>query len=180
MNIKTVFPFPHYHFDDVLTINKCGAESVKMNASIQAKMDSKSLELSHKKCYVMHAGKNQETCPKLKVNEKEMQRTNKQRYLGNLVCPSGKVDDNIEDRFGRGLGIINQIMSLLREVSFGRYYFQMALVFRNSLLINSILCNIEADYQLKEKHVEKLESLDRILLQRVCQSTRTTAIESYY
>ena len=46
-------------------------------------------------------------------------------------------------RHDKGLGIVNQIMGLLKEVNFGHFYFEMALLFRNSMLINGMLCSIE-------------------------------------
>ena len=109
-----------------------------------------------------------------------MQITDRQKYLGDLVLSSAKLDDNIEERYKKGLGIISQIISLLKEISFGNYYFQMAIIFRNALLINSVLLNIEAAYQIKVKHIDCLESLDNILWSKVFQSPSTTASESYF
>ena len=48
------------------------------------------------------------------------------------------------------------------------------------MLLNSILCNIEVVYDIKNKHIEKLESLDRLFWKKVFLTTSTTAAESYY
>ena len=55
---------------------------------------------------------------------------------------------NLYERFKKGIGIINEIMSILKEVSFGYHYFEIGILFRNSKLINGIMCSIEALYGL--------------------------------
>ena len=56
--------------------------------------------------------------------------------------------------FNKGIGIANKIIGMLKEVSFGCYYFEMAVLFRQSMLINSILCNNEVLYGLTNTHIE--------------------------
>ena len=80
------------------------------------------------------------------------------------MTSSGKINENIEERFNKGLGKINDIMSMLNEVSFGHYFFEMALMFRQSMLINSILCNVEVLYGITKTHVEKLEAVDKTFM----------------
>ena len=137
-----------------------------MNALIESNIKNKKLKLGFDKCFQLHFGKPLISCPQLKVDGLDMKKSSKQRYLGDLLVTSGKIDDNIEDRFAKGMGIINQIMSLLREVSFGRYFFKMAVMFRNSLLITAVLFNIEAAYGIKQSHIDRLELLDKILSQK--------------
>ena len=96
----------------------------------------------------MHVGKNTSQCPKLSVHGREMQKTKKEKYLGDILSSSGRIDDNINERFKKGIGIINEIMSILKEVSFGYHYFEIGILFRNSKLINGIMCSIEALYGL--------------------------------
>ena len=134
--------------DDILGISECGAKSVKMNAYIEAKIEGKQLELGKTKCFQMHVGKNTSQCPKLSVHGREMQKTKKEKYLGDILSSSGRIDDNINERFKKGIGIINEIMSILKEVSFGYHYFEIGILFRNSKLINGIMCSIEALYGL--------------------------------
>ena len=43
----------------------------------------------------------------------------------------------------------------------------MALLFRNSMLINSLLSSSEVWYGVENNHIEKLEKCDRILLTRL-------------
>ena len=58
-------------------------------------------------------------------------------------------------------------MSILKEVSFGYHYFQIGMLFRNSKLVNGIMCSIEALYGIKSKHIETLEKLDRELFRKI-------------
>ena len=76
---------------------------------------------------------------------------------------NGQIDDNLKARHSKGVGIVNQIMSLLKEVSFGPYYFQMALMFRNSQLINGTLYNMEALHGVRNNHLDIIEECDKML-----------------
>ena len=104
---------------DILGISECGFTSVKLNAFIQAKIEGKQLELGHSKCFQMHVGKKTNKYPKLAVHGKEMQTTSKEKYLGDTLISTAKIHENINERFKKGIGIINEIMTILKEVSFG-------------------------------------------------------------
>ena len=69
---------------------------------------------------------------------------------------------------------------MLKEVYFGYHYFEMALMFRSSMLINGILCSIESLYGLTDGHIEQLEQCDRMLMRQLFSSVSTTAIEAFY
>ena len=166
--------------DDILTVSECSTDSVKMNATIQAKVEGKQLQLSHKKCFQMHIGKNKSCCPTLSVNGKDMKTANQEKYLGEILTSDAKIDKSITERYNKGIGIGNLIISMLKEVSFGVHYFEMAMMFRNSMLINGILCSIESVYGLTDKHIEQLELCDRILMKKIINSVSTTATEAYY
>ena len=92
-----------------------------------------------------------------------------QKYLGDIICNTGKNDKNIAARVKKGYGIINQIFSILEEVFFGKYYFKVAKIFRESLFINSILLNSEAWYNLSKKNIDDLEKVDNILLRKTLE-----------
>ena len=125
-------------------------------------MDSKNLELSYDKCYKIHVGKSDDKCPTLLINKLPMREEKRQKYLGEIISASTKVDDNIEEKYKKGLGVVNQILGILREITFGNFYFQTAIILRNGMLLPSILTNIEVIHNLQKKHIEKLESLDKI------------------
>ena len=60
--------------DDILTINKCDSTASAMNSTVNTFIESKKLELSHKKCCVIHVGKKTGSCPTSKVHDKIMHR----------------------------------------------------------------------------------------------------------
>ena len=127
-NYKKTVKIPPLSFvDDILGISDCGPKSVKMNAFIEAKIEGKQLELGYKKCFQMHVGNTKNTCPKLSVHGREMQTTKREKYLGDILTSTAKIDDNIQDRYRKGIGIINEIMSIHKEVSFGYHYFEIGI-----------------------------------------------------
>ena len=128
----------------------------------------------------MHVGKLKNTCCDLFIHGKQMQKTEKEKYLGNILTSNGKLEQNIHDRYSKGIGIINEIMGTIKEVSFGYHYFDIGLLFRNSKLINGILCSIEALYGLKTTDIEKLEKCDHLFFRQLFRSGAGTPIESFY
>ena len=128
----------------------------------------------------MHVGKNAACCPVLKVQDKEMLTSKREKYLGDILTNDCKINSNIDERYNKGIGIVNQIISMLKEISFGHHYFEMAIMFRQAMLVNSIMCNSEVLYGLSKAHIEKLESVDVYLWKNVFSSKVSTPIESYY
>ena len=106
--------------------------------------------------------------------------SSREKYLGDILTSDCKINSNIEERVNKGMGIVNQIVSLLKEISFGEHYFEMAVTFRQSMLINSILCNSEVLYGLNKTHIESLEAVDTYLWRNVFSSMVSTSIESYF
>jgi hypothetical protein len=43
-----------------------------------------------------------------------------EKYLGDIISNNGKNTKNIEARKNRGTGIVNQIMSILEDICFGK------------------------------------------------------------
>ena len=166
--------------DDILAVSECSVESVKTNAFIQSKVAHKNLQLGTDKCFKMHVGKDQTNCSELTVENEVMQSSSKEKYFGDILTSDGKIDSNIEERYNKGVGIINQIMGYLNEISFGEYYFEMAVLFRQSMLLSSILCNSEVLYGIKKKHIETLESVDKMFWRKVFKCPVTTPTEVFF
>ena len=166
--------------DDALSVTECGPNSVKMNACVQSKINTKRLELGESKCVKIHIGKNQTSCPSLKVNNQEMSSSSKEKYLGDVIKNSAKIDENIKMRHDKGIGICNDIMSILKEVSFGVYHFEMGLLFRTSKLLNGILFNTEVLFSMTEKHILSLEECDKYLMRSLFNTEMGTPIESFF
>ena len=105
---------------------------------------------------------------------------NEDSYLGDLIRNDGKNTSSLKNRISRGLGCISQIMNMLERVSFGKYYFQIALSFREAIFLNSILTNMEVWYGLRIHEVEELERLDRMLLCQILALPQTTPSEALF
>ena len=65
-------------------------------------------------------------------------------------------------------------------MSLGPHYFQAAILFRNSILLSSLLCSTEVLIGITKTHIEKLEHVDRTFFKRLFEVPRSTAIESFY
>ena len=87
--------------------------------------------------FQMHVGsKMKKCCPVLKVRDSDMKTASRETYLGDVLTTDCKVSQNIQSRCDKGHGIINQTISMLQEISFGYYYFEIALMLRDSKLLN--------------------------------------------
>ena len=166
--------------DDIMTISNCGINSIFMNAAVQSKVDNKRLELGHTKCFKMHVGGINVACPKLMVQTDEMLTSSSEKYLGDILVNTGKIDENLQARQAKGVGIVNQIISFLREISFGSYFFQMALVFRNSQLINGTLYNMEALHGVKNRHLNMIEESDKMFFRNIFDCPQGTPLEAFF
>ena len=96
------------------------------------------------------------------------------------MTSDGKIDQNIKLRHDKGIGIANQIISILKEVSFGVYHFDMGILFRTSLLLNGILFNTEVLPNLTEKHINQLEACDKYFMRQLFGAEMGTPVESFY
>ena len=172
---------PLIMIDDVLAISSCGNDSVRLNAIIQSKIETKQLMFGPKKCFKLHIGsKCIVTCPTLKVHDQEMKSVKQEKYLGDILSNDGKIDLNIQARKNKGTGYVNQIMSMLKEISFGYYYFNMAMLFRTTILINGMLCSSEALHGITSAHINQLESCDIVLFKTIFSTPGSTPAAAFY
>jgi hypothetical protein len=141
--------------DDALSISECGYKTNMMNAFINSKTNMKKLQYGVKKCFKMHVGKTcyKEICSDLyvdgwKIQEvsevetgntrlidehdglHEMKEVNNEKYLGDILSSDGKNAKNISARKNRGQGVVNQIMTMLEGICFGKFYFEVAMTLR--------------------------------------------------
>ena len=137
LNIPGVLGF----VDDTLGISECGPKSAELNAYLNVKTDEKKLQFNSKKCLKMHIGKkNEMICPDLTVNGWRVTEVNnietgdlrvndeyigeviipekeKEKYLGDILSNDGRNTNNIKAKQARGIGSINQIMSILKNAA---------------------------------------------------------------
>ena len=89
-----------------------------------------------------------------------MQVVSKDKYLGDIISNDGTNTENIRARVSKGMGILSKIKSILESVSFGSHYFKIALLLRESLLLNGILTNSESWYGLSKSEISQLEKVN--------------------
>ena len=70
-----------------------------------------------------------------------MEEKKEEKYLGDVISRDGKNIKNIKARVAKGKGIVTRIMTILEGIPFGQFYFEIAVILRNSLLVSSMLCN---------------------------------------
>ena len=122
-----------------------------MNALTLSKMETKWLELGATKCFQMHIGKKTQYCPSLLIeNSSSMEKTEKQRYLGDIISSDSKIDNNIKMRVEKGQWIVNDIVSIISEMNLGQHYFEVAFMLHSALFVNGILYSTEALMAIKK------------------------------
>ena len=189
--------------DDILCVSECGLNSVILNSFIRAKTNIKKLQYGIEKCHKIHVGKKTVACPELYIDQWEVEEVNEietgnsknedvlkeeapmmesknEKYLGDIVSSNGSNTKNIEARSNKGKGIVKQIMTILEDIYFGNFQFEIAVILRNSLLINGILTNSEAWYDIKISELETLEKVDEALLRQVLEAPSSTPKEMLY
>ena len=198
---KDLVPIPPLGLvDDLFAISVCGFKTNLLNKYINTKSATKKLQFGTTKCVKLHVGKrcNQTLCGDLHVDgwklnvetdpvtgqtfqtevftgQERMGVKSEQMYLGDLVSADGKHEKNILSRKNKSIGIINQIMDILNTAYFGKYFFEVALVLRSSLLLSSILLNSEAWVNLTHANIRSLEQIDEQLLSRILDSEANTS-----
>ena len=191
--------------DDALAVTECGYKTKMMNAFINTKTNLKKLQYGIKKCFKMHVGKScvKEICPDLFVDgwklkevtelesgqvnledehdgQHEMKTVEQEKYLGYILSSDGRNVKNISSRKNRAAGSVTQIMSILEDICFGNYYFEVAIILRNTLLISTLLTNAEAWYNLTSSDLKELEAVDEMLLRRILECPVSTPREMLY
>ena len=112
----------------------------------------------------MHIRKHTKECNPLSVHDTNMQKVKSDTYLGDILADEQKNKSKIEARVAKGLGIVSQILDILKTVRFGIHYFEIAATLRESILINGMLTNSEVWYGLTETEDGQLEEVDGLLL----------------
>ena len=172
--------------DDILGISSCGNKSIGMNTFINTHMEMKKLRFhtpnvtGKSKCHKLHVGKMNTLCPELQVHGTPMEMVKFEVYLGDIISSDGTNTENIKKRVSKGNGILAQIKNILETVSFGSHYFKIALLLRESLLLNGILTNCEAWYGIKKSEIAELEKLDMTFFRTLFQVPKTVPTASLF
>ena len=166
--------------DDICSFAECGMESLKTNAIVNAKIESKKLEFGASKCFNIHIGDKPEQCQNLKVHSKIINRKSHETYLGDIICSSGKNSLNINHKVNQGIGAVSQILSMINRVSLGHSYFEIALIMKESMLVSKLLSNSEIWYNITKDQYTKLERIDEMFMRRIYNVPISTPKESLY
>jgi hypothetical protein len=113
------------------------------------------------------------------IGYEKMKIKKEQTYLGDLLSNDGSRTKNVQQRSNKGLGAINQITQILESTFFGKYYFEVGVVLRESLFLSSLLLNSEAWVNYSDKDVRILEQCDEILLSKIldCNANTSNALK---
>ena len=143
-------------------------------------MDLEKLKLSKSKTHNIHMGKQKRNCPVLKVHGDNMQQSNQEKYLGDIIDKSGKNKQNIEKRKAKGYGIVADILAIINEVPLGHWKIDSGLQLRQAMLINGMLFNSEAWHSVTKDDINSLEKVDEALLRGILKAHSKIPIEALY
>ena len=87
---------------------------------------------------------------------------------------------NVKARVAKGIGIVSKILSILEGIPFGQFYFEVAVILRDSLLVSSMLSNSEAWYNVTNAELELLETVDVKFLRGIFKAPKATPKEMLY
>ena len=105
--------------DILAVVSLCGFDSVKTNAIINGKINTKRLKFNKNKCVKLHISKSKSlnccktqigdseqkmvSCIKLQVQDSEMKQETSEKYIGDVILAEGSNNSNIEKRTSRNL-----------------------------------------------------------------------------
>ena len=196
---------PLIMLDDLISVSECGHKTTMSNAYIKFKTSAKKLQFGTQKCKKMHIGKTYEEhkCQKLFVDKWEelevedcssktvriedicegeeiMEEKDSERYLGDVISSDGRNLKNIKARVAKGTGIARKILTMLEGIPFGKFYYEAAVIMRESLLASSVLFNSEAWYNIPNAELDLIESVDLMLSRGLLKAPKTTPKEMLF
>ena len=99
-------------------------------------------------------------CPVLMANGETIPQVDKLTYVGDILTDSVNNDKNIENRVNKGIGSVSETVATLRQISLGHFHFEIALIFRESLILSRILFSCEIWYKITKAQIRKLSEVD--------------------
>ena len=110
----------------------------------------------------------------------QMEEKEHEKYLVDIISNDGCNIKNLKARVWKRKGAISRIMTNLDEISFGKFYFEIAVILRSSLMVSSILFNSEAWYNVPKEELDLIESVDLIFLRTILKCPKSTLKEMLY
>ena len=96
----------------------------------------------------------------VQVGDHLMEEKEEEKYLGDVISTDGRNIKNIKARIAKGKGIVSKILTMLDGIPFGKHYFEVGILLRDSLLVSSMLFNADAWYNLTSTELDLLETID--------------------
>ena len=112
-------------------------------------------------------------CSKTKADNTWISEQQQATYLGDELTNDMNNMKTVQKRVSTGLGSISEILSILNQVSLGAYYFEIALVLRETILISKMIFNTESWYNITNEQLNKLHSVDLCFLKRLMGVMKT-------
>ena len=113
----------------------------EINIMINTFVESKKIRLAQQKCARIHVGNGHENCLDSKVHEHIMKETESEKYLGDVIHQSGNIQETINRRKEKGIGIVAEILYIINEIPLGKHRVGVALKLREVMFINGIFYN---------------------------------------
>ena len=70
------------------------------------------------------------------------------------------------------MATITSIMIILNETSLGMFYFTIAMILRETILMSSMLLNVEVWTNITKSEINKLEMVEKIMIRQFIGSDR--------
>ena len=110
----------------------------------------------------------------------EIERTEKQRYLGFILSSKSDNMANISEIKKKSIWIIRKIFTRLESLHLKKYFFESGIILLNVMLLSSILYASETYYNLKEIEIRNLERIEEGFLRRMFQTSSGCPIAQLY
>ena len=108
--------------DNPMMVDKWKLEYLEESENNQAHKTIRQLENNHDICETYDG-------------EVEMERTQKQKYLGFILSTQGDNMNNINEMKNKSVWIINKILNKLKTLNLRKYYFECAMIFSHQHII---------------------------------------------
>ena len=164
----------------MLGIQKCSAQSHRLNTVINTFIELEKLTLSQKKCHIVHVGKNIQSCADLKVHGKKMENSKQETYLGDKIDKSGKILPTIQSRISRGYGAISNILAITNELPLAHWRVEAGLNMRQAMFLNGTMFNSEAWQGISDTEIQMIEKVDEDLLRGLLKAHSKIPLEALY
>ena len=87
--------------------------------------------------------------------------------MGDVVCSSGRNEKNILSKVNKGVGAVSQIFAMLSQISLGHYFYEIALILRDSMLVSKLVSSSEIWYNVTKQEYQKLKTIDEMFYRRL-------------